>query len=198
MANPVPGEATILESVFDPERPTRESVDQERDQGIVGILVDNTIGIPYEFLLELHVPGVPEATVRIRSRVPDKAERLTFLNHVRIPATLVVPVMADPEAPEKTTIDWKAFLRLPDRVQRMKDAARRTQVQALGIPDDRAAAPISEQDEVTRLMVFRMAKAVRAGTGSRDQFEQNCQLLMQVNQLARADYEAAVALIDAP
>jgi len=196
MANRVQGEATILESIHDPGRATRDGVDTNRDDGLVGFLTDRTVGIPYEFLLEVRVPGVPESQTRVRSRVPDKAEKLGFLDHIRIPVSLVVPVTVDADRPTEVEIDWKAFLARPDRVARMKDAARRTQAVALGA----TAAPdrMGEQDAATRLMVFRMAADVRAGRMSRDQWELNAQQLMQVSQLSSADYQAARAVIDEP
>lgn len=196
MANRVQGEATILESIHDPGRATRDGVDTNRDDGLVGFLTDKTVGIPYEFLLEVRRPGVPDAQVRVRDRVPDKAEKLGFFDHIRIPVSLVVPVTVDPDRPAEVEIDWKAFLAQPDRVERMKAAARRTQAAAVGAPV--APEGMGEQDAATRLMMFRMAEDVRAGRVSRDQWELSAQQLMQVSQLSFTDYQAARAVIDEP
>lgn len=194
MTNRVPGEATILESVYDPDRATRDGVDTHRDDGLVGFLTDKTLGIPYEFLLEVRVPGTPDAQLRVRDRVPDGAEKLGFFDHIRIPVSLVVPVTVDPARPEGVEIDWKSFLAQPDRVSRMKDAARRAQAAAVGA----TVAPegMGEQDAATRLMIFGIAKQVRDGSVPRAQLEMMCQQLLQVNQLSQADADAALAAAD--
>lgn len=194
MANRVPGEATILESIHDPERASRDGVDTNRDDGLVGFLTDRVAGIPYEFLLEVRVPGVPATQVRVRDRVPDKAEKLALFDHIRIPASLVVPVTVDPADPGKAEIDWPAFLAQPDRVQRMKDAARRTQAAAVGSPP--AAEGMGEQDAATRLMIFGVAKQVRDGSLPRAQLEMMCRQLLEVGQLSQADADAALAAAD--
>jgi hypothetical protein len=194
MANRVPGEATILESVSDPDRATRDGVDTNRDDGIVGFLTDKAVGIPYEFLLEVRVPGRPDSQVRVRDRVPDKAEKLGLFDHIRIPVSLVVPVVVDSENPQAVEVDWKAFLAQPDRVDRLRDAARRAQAAAVGAP----AAPegMGEQDAATRLMIFGIAKQVRDGSMPRSQLEMMCQQLLQVGQLSQADADAALAAAD--
>jgi hypothetical protein len=194
MANRVQGEATILESEYDPDAKRRDGVDAQRDDGPVGLLADKLAGLPYEFLLDVRVAGRPDSQVRWRGRVPDKAEKLGFFDHIRIPVSLVVPVSVDPADPGRVEIDWAAFVALPDRVDRMKTAARRAQAAAVGATP--APDGMDEQDGATRHMVFRMAKQVSEGSLSRDQFELNCQQLMQVSQLSHADYLAAVAVAD--
>jgi hypothetical protein len=194
MANRVQAEATILESVYDPDGATRDGVDANRDDGLVGLLTDKALGIPYEFLLEVRVPGLAPAQVRVRDRVPDKVEKLAFFDHIRVPVSLVVPVTADPQAPEQVVIDWKAFLAQPDRVEQMTDAARRAQAASVGAPV--AAAEMNEQDSATRLMIFGVAQQVRAGSVPRSQLEMMCQQLLQVGQLSRADADAALAAAD--
>ena len=196
MAKRVQGEATILESIHDPGRAARDGVDANRDDGLVGFLTDKTVGIPYEFLLEVRVPGAPESQARIRSRVPDKAEKLGFFDHIRIPVSLVVPVTVDADRPTEVEIDWKTFLARPDRVERMKEAARRTQAASVGATP--TPEGMGEQDAATRQMIFRMAQEVRAGRLSRDQWELSAQQLMQVSQLSFDDYQAARAVIDEP
>jgi hypothetical protein len=191
MANRVQGEATILESQFDPDSASRDGVDTNRDDGLVGLLAGKALGLPYAFALELHAPGLPVTVVQVRDRVPDKAEKLGLFDHIRIPVSLVVPVLVDPDHPERAEIDWKAFLALPDRVQRMKDAARRGQAASAGAAP--APAGMSAEDEATRLMIFRMAQEVQAGKRSLAELEMMCQQLVQVNQLSQQDADDALA-----
>lgn len=194
MANRVAGEATILESIYDPDTATRDGVDTNRDDGLVGFLTDKAIGIPYEFLLEVLVDGHPPTQVRVRDRVPDKAEKLGLFDHIRIPASLVVPVMLESGRPETAEIDWRAFVARPDRVERMKEAARRAQAAAVGATP--APEGMNEQDAATRRMIFGIAKQVREGSVPRSQLEMMCQQLLQVNQLSQADADAALAAAD--
>ena len=189
----VTGEATILESVYDPDRANRDGVDQERDDGPLGLLVDKVAGLPYALLLEVRVPGQPDVQVRWRGRVPDKVERLGLFDHIRVPVSLVVPVTVDPDRPGEVEIDWRAFLAQPDRVELTKAAARRAQVAEAGAPP---ASGLDPQDEATRLMIFRVAGQVRDGAVPRAQLEMMCQQLMQVGQLSAADAEAALAAAD--
>jgi hypothetical protein len=183
MANRVQAEATILESVYDPDGATRDGVDANRDDGLVGLLTDKALGM-------VRVPGLAPAQVRVRDRVPDKVEKLAFFDHIRVPVSLVVPVTADPQAPEQVVIDWKAFLAQPDRVEQMKDAARRAQAASV------APAEMNEQDSATRLMIFGIAQQVKAGSVPRSQLEMMCQQLLQVGQLSQADADAALAAAD--
>lgn len=193
MAERVAGEATILESVYDPGRAGRDAVDQERDQGPIGLLADRVAGLPYALLLEVRAPGVPDTQVRWTGRVPDKVERLGLFDHIRVPVSLIVPVTVDPERPGEVQIEWKAFLARPDRVELTKAAARRAQAAEAGAPP---ASGLDQQDEATRLMIFRVAKQVREGQVPRAQLETMCQQLMQVGQLSAADSEAALAVAD--
>jgi hypothetical protein len=192
MTQHVVGEATILESVYDPDSATRDGVDANRDDGLVGLLVDRAVGIPYAFLLEVRVPGQPDRQVRVRDRVPDKVEKLGLFDHIRVPVSLVVPVLVDPAG--GVDVDWKAFLARPDRVDQMKAAARRAQAAVVGAPV--AGEPLNEQDAATRLMIFGVAKQVRAGSVPRSQLEMMCQQLLQVGQLSQADADAALAAAD--
>lgn len=192
MTQRVVGEATILESLYDPDSATRDGVDANRDDGLVGLLIDKTVGIPYEFLLEVRVAGQPDRQVRVRDRVPDKVEKLGLFDHIRVPVSLVVPVLADPSG--AVDVDWKAFLARPDRVEQMKAAARRAQAAAVGAPV--AGEPLNEQDAATRRMIFGVAQQVRAGSVPRQQLEMMCQQLLQVGQLSQADADAALAAAD--
>jgi hypothetical protein len=194
MTNQVVGEATILESVYDPDTATRDGVDANRDDGLVGLIVDRAVGIPYEFLLDVRVPGQPASQVRVRDRVPDKVEKLGLFDHIRVPVSLVVPVTVDAQEPQAVEIDWKAFLARPDRVEQLKAAARRAQAAVVGAPV--AGEPLNEQDAATRLMIFGIAKQVREGSVPRSQLEMMCQQLRQVGQLSQADADAALAAAD--
>jgi hypothetical protein len=196
MVDRIQGEATILESIYDPGIAVRNSeTDRQRDDGFFGFLEDKIAGVPYEFLLELRVPGMPVGQARVRDRVPEKAEKLSLFDHTRIPTTLVVPVFFDASKAERPQIDWKAFLALPDRVARTKAAIQRHHEARSGA----SAAPegLSEQDRATRMMVFNAVKQVRAGVIPRAQFEEMCRNLAAANQLSQADLDEAIALLDA-
>lgn len=197
MADRIQGEATILEAIFDPGIVHRnDTTDRQRDDGIFGFLEDKIAGVPYEFLLELRVPGMPVGQARVRDRVPEKVEKLSLFDHTRIPSTLVVPVFFDPSKPDRPQIDWQAFLAKPDRVALTKAAIQRHHEAKSGASP--APEGLSEQDRATRMMVFNMVKQVRAGVVKRGQFEEMIRNLAAANQISQADVDEAVALLDAP
>jgi hypothetical protein len=198
MAETLRGTAVIIGSNMDPDHDPND-VEDSADDSLLAELVSGAMGTLYEFTLDVTVPGHESYQVGgVRSRVPSKAARISLFETHPIPLTLEVPVVVKVGDAEKVAIDWKAFLAFPDRVPRLKAARER----ALDIAGARLAAA---NPEMTSAQVVQNKQAleawipwVRSGGLSRKDFEQSCATLMRLGQMDRADYEAAVARIDAP
>ena len=198
MAETVQGTAVIIASKRDPGVKAGDS-ETWRDDGLLNEVLVGMTGMPYEFALDVTVPGhEPYQVAGVRSRVPAKAEKYGLFQEHPIPLTLEVPVVVRVGDAEKVAIDWKAFLAYPDRVARLKAARER----ALNIAGARMAAAnpamSSAQVEQNRQALEVWIPSVRSGSISRKDFEQSCATLIRIGQMDPADYAAAVARIDAP
>jgi len=101
---------------------------------------------------------------------------------------------------EKVGIDWKAFIALPDRLPRLKAARERalaiatqSHMEAAIAADPSRAASSDDQNPA---MVW--AEAVRAGSLTRQEFDESCMRLLALGQLSSPDYLAAEARLTAP
>lgn len=198
MAETLAGTAVIIGSNMDPDHDPND-VDDSRDDGLFSALLEEATGTLYEFTLDVTVPGHESYQVAgVRSRVPSKAARISLFETHPIPLTLEVPVVVKVGNAQKVAIDWKAFIAYPDRVPRLKAARER----ALDIAGARMAAAnpamTSAQVAHNRQALEVWVPAVKSGSLSRKDFEQSCATLMRLGQMDRADYEAAIARIDAP
>jgi hypothetical protein len=194
------GTAVVIASNRDPDVDPTWS-ESWRDDGLFGELAELVGGVVYEFTLEVTVPGHPTyQQPGVRSRVPSKAERISLLETHPIPLTLEVPVVVASDDAEKIAIDWKAFIALPDKATRLKAARER----ALVIARERhmaamaAANPEHAPSAPSDNPAMAWAEAVRSGTLTRAEFDQNCMQLLVTGQLRNADYLAAEARLTAP
>lgn len=191
------GTAIIMGSKRDPDVDPNWS-ESWRDDGLFGELSEMIGGVVYEFILEVTVPG--HDTYRmpgVRTRVPAKAEKISLFEQHPIPLTLEVPVAVASDDAAKIAIDWKAFIALPDKAQRLKEARGR----ALQIAAQRHAEAMAEKDPPSPAgenPAMEWAEAVRAGTMTRQEFDENCMRLLTSGQLRNPDYLAAEARLSAP
>lgn len=194
------GTAVIVASNRDPDVDPNWS-ESWRDDGLFGELSELLGGVVYEFTLSVTVPGHDSYEMPgVRSRVPSKAERISLLETHPIPLTLEVPVVVASDDASRIAIDWKSFIALPDKVARLRAAreralqiAARRHAEAMAAKDP-ALAPSAPQDNPA----MAWAEAVRAGTLSRAEFDQNTMRLLALGQLRNADYLAAEARITEP
>lgn len=200
MAETLQGTAVIVASNRDPGV---DAGDHEtfRDDGLLNQLFVQATGMPYEFTLEVTLPGRDPYTVGgIRTRVPAKAEKYGLFEEHPIPLTLEVPVVVVADHPDRIAIDWKTFLAHPDRVARLKAARQR----ALAIAAQRHAEQLAEADPASapspsaRNPAMAWADSVRAGGMTRQQFDESCTRLLALGQLSNADYLAAEARLTEP
>jgi len=194
----IQGTGVIVESSREPGAEKKDAGTYGRDDGLLSELWAGAAGVHYVFGVEVTVPGQDPYRVSVDTRVPVKAEKISLFETHPIPLTLEVPVVVDAGDPSKVAIDWKAFLALPDRVPRLKDARSR----ALAITAQRNAAAEPEKFAAQRaqnkgnLQVW--VGAVRAGNLSRAEFESSAGTLIRLGHMDPVDYEAALAEIDAP
>jgi hypothetical protein len=200
MAEKLEGTAVVVGSNRDPDVDPGWS-ESYRDDGLLSELFVGLTGMPYEFVLEVTVPGHETYQVSgVRSRVPAKAEKYGLFEEHPIPLTLEVPVVVVAGDAERVAIDWKTFLALPDRVERLKAARERALVIAAQrhreamIAQNPELAPSSDAQNPA----MAWANAVRAGSLTRQQFDESCTRLLALGQLSNADYLAAEARITAP
>ncbi|MGE3194069.1 MAG: hypothetical protein AB7K08_11435 [Microbacteriaceae bacterium] len=200
MAETLQGTAVIIASKRDPGVDANWS-ESFRDDGLLNQLLVGVTGMPYEFALEVTVSGhEPYQVPGVRTRVPAKAEKYGLFEEHPIPLTLEVPVVVVAGAAERVAIDWKAFLAYPDRVARLKAARARALTIAAQrhreamIAKDPSLAP--SPDAQNPAMAW--ANAVRAGSLTRQQFDESCARLLALGQLSNADYLAAEARITEP
>lgn len=93
MAETLQGTAVILASNRDP-RVRAGWHETYRDDGLLNQLLVEVTGMPYEFTLEVSVPGhEPYQVPGVPSRVPAKAEKYGLFEEHPIPLTLEVPVV---------------------------------------------------------------------------------------------------------
>jgi hypothetical protein len=187
------GTAVIIRSNQDPDVDPNDS-ETWREAGLAEALT----GMPYEFGLEVTVPGQPVYQVQVRTKVPAKAERISLLQSHPIPLTLVVPVIVDAGDATKVSVDWKAFLDQPDRVAQLKAARER----AIAITVQRNADAQPERYAAQRAqnkgVVMGWAESVRAGKLARADVERDAAVLIRLGFMDPADLEAALARIDEP
>lgn len=199
MADTLQGTAVIIASKRDPGVDANYS-ESYRDDGLLNQLLVGATGMPYAFTLEVTVPGREPYTVEdVRTRVPAKAEKYGLFEEHPIPLTLEVPVVVEAARPERVAIDWKTFLAYPDRVARLKAARGR----ALQIAAQRNAQALAAQNPAAASAprqnpALVWAEAVRAGTLSRQQFDQSALRLLQLGQLSNDEYLAAEARLNEP
>ena len=200
MAETLIGTAVIVQSKRDPDVDPADW-EQRRDDGLFNELWFAAAGTPYMFTLEVSVPGRDAYQVSgVRTRVPAKAEKISLLETHPIPITLEVPVRVATDDAERIAIDWKAFIDLPDKAKRLKDARER----ALQIAAERqreamiAADPSLAPSPDAQNPAMAWAEAVRAGSLTQQEFAENCMRLLAVGQLSSADYLAAEARMTAP
>ena len=200
MAETLQGTAVIVASKRDPsvEAGWHESY---RDDGLLNQLLVGITGMPYEFTLEVTVPGhEPYQVPGVRTRVPAKAEKYGLFEEHPIPLTLEVPVVVVAGDAERVAIDWKAFLAYPDRVPRLKAARER----ALAIAAQRqreamiAANPSLAPSPDAQNPAMAWANSVRAGGMTRQQFDESTMRLLALGQLSNAHYLAAEARLSEP
>jgi hypothetical protein len=191
------GTAVIIGSNRDPDVDPNWS-ESWRDDGLFGELSEIIGGVVYEFTLQVTVPGHDTYEMPgVRSRVPSKAEKISLFETHPIPLTLEVPVAVASDDASKIAIDWKAFVALPDKVQRLKEA----RVRALQIATQRHAAKMAEKNPPSpggQNVAMAWAEAVRAGNLTRKQFDESTMRLLALGQLSNADYLAAEARLNEP
>ncbi|MEO8262576.1 MAG: hypothetical protein ABI566_08390 [Pseudolysinimonas sp.] len=194
------GTAVIIQSDRDPDIDPNDP-EQRRDDGLFDELWVAATGTPYMFTLEVTVPGHETYQMPgVRTRVPAKAEKISFLETHPIPITLEVPVRVAANDAEKIAIDWNAFIALPDKAQRLKDARERALVIAAQrqreamIAADPSLAPSSDAQNPAMAWV----EAVRAGSLTRQEFDESCTRLLALGQLSGPDFLAAEARLTAP
>jgi hypothetical protein len=194
------GTAVIIQSKRDPDIDPTDP-EQRRDDGLFDELWVAATGTPYMFTLEVTVPGHETYQMPgVRTRVPAKAEKISLFETHPIPITLEVPVRVAADDAERIAIDWKAFIALPDKAQRLKQARER----ALIIAGQRqreamlAANPSLAPSPDAQNPAMAWAEAVRAGSLTRQVFDESCMRLLALGQLSNADYLAAEARITEP
>jgi hypothetical protein len=200
MAETLVGTAVILQSDRDPDIDESDP-EQRRDDGLFDELWVAATGTPYMFTLEVSVPGHPTYEMPgVRTRVPAKAEKISFFETHPIPITLEVPVRVAADDGEKIAIDWKAFIDLPDKVQRLKDARERALLIAAQRQREAAVAadPTLAMSPDAQNPAMAWANAVLAGSLTRQEFDESCTRLLALGQLSSADYLAAEARLTAP
>jgi hypothetical protein len=191
------GTAVIVASNRDPDVDPNWH-ESWRDDGLFGELSELVAGVVYEFTLEVTVPGHDTYQMPgVRSRVPSKAERISLLETHPIPLTLEVPVAVASDDGAKIAIDWKAFIALPDKAKRLKEArVRALQIAAQRHAQKMAAANPPSPDAQNPAMAW--ANAVRAGSLTRQQFDESTMRLLALGKLSNADYLAAEARLTEP
>jgi hypothetical protein len=187
------GTAVILHSNRDPGVDPNDS-ETWREEGLVEALV----GMPYEFVLEVTVPGENPYQVTVLSKVPVKAERISLLTSHPIPPSLVVPVDVSTEDPTKVRIDWKAFIDQPDRVAQLKAARERAIAATVQRNADAQPEKYAAQRAQNKGVVMGWAEAVRAGNLTRQAVERDAAVLIRLGFMDPADLQAALARIDEP
>jgi hypothetical protein len=192
------GTAMILASNRDPDV---DPADEEtaRDDGLFSEVAWALTGTLYEFSLDVTLPGHETYQIdNIRSRVPAKAEKVGVFASHPIPLTLEVPVLVASDDGEQVVIDWKAFVALPDKTQRLLAARER----ALAVSAQRRAEANPDQFAALRAQnkqaVATWAEHVRRGSMTRKQFDESSLVLVRLGHMDRSDYDAAVAGLDAP
>jgi hypothetical protein len=191
----VRGTAVILGSNRDPDVDPNDS-DTWREDGLGDAL--GLVGMPYEFDLEVTVPGADPSRVTIRSKVPAKAERISLLQSHPIPPSLVVPVEVSTDDPTKVRIDWDAFLAQPDRVAQLKAARERGIAMTVQRSADAQPEKYAAQRAQNKTVVMGWAESVRAGSLTREVVERDAAVLIRLGFMDPADLAAALARIDEP
>ena len=150
-------------------------------------------------MLEVRIPDRDPYEVEGSFKVPRKAENTGLLaggvgNPLR--PGLELPVRVDPADPSSIEIDWKRFLATPGR----KDAQRAATQSAKNrqMAEQLEANPkLAEQLRAgNKQAVQSWAAAVKAGSLSREEFEQTVNLELETGRMDPADAEAARAQLD--
>jgi hypothetical protein len=147
----------------------------------------------------VRIPDREPYEVEGRFKVPRKAENTGHLaGGVGQPLRpgIELPVSVDPADQSSIEIDWKRFLATPGR----KDAQRAATQSAKNrqLAEQLAGNPkLTEQLRANnRLAVQSWAAAVKAGSLSREEFEQTVNLELETGRMDPADADAARRELD--
>lgn len=81
-------------------------------------LIGKAAGVPYRFELEIHRPDRADYELDRRERVPSKVEGTLFLRSHSIPPGAEVPLVVEGPGEDDISLDWDAYLELPDQKAR--------------------------------------------------------------------------------
>lgn len=146
----------------------------------------------YRFRLEVRVPGHQPYEVQGKFKVPRKAENTSVLSRAnKLQPGLELPVRVASGALQDVEVDWERFLASANRKQAIGAATHSTQKAQLRNEYDRNPKLLAQLRAGNRAAVHAWAEAVRAGSMSRDEFEQTVALEVETGRMDPADAETA-------
>ena len=188
--------ATLIESEH---RPGASTTSTQDGGGLVDIAIDAVGGIPYRFVLEVHRPGLEVYRLPMTVRIPSKVERTLMQGSQRVQAGTEVPLHVTGPAPENVAIDWDGYLARPGRRAESQRLGGENQLDQIGaqFEQNNKPAKVAKIRADNRASALSLADMVVAGQVTREAFEQNLEPNRRMGHLAQADYDEAVARIDA-
>ncbi|MEO8261656.1 MAG: hypothetical protein ABI566_03720 [Pseudolysinimonas sp.] len=179
----------------------------ERDGGGGGVLnelIDLAVdqaGTPYSFVLRVSPPGAAAYQVEHEERVPARVTRGPIgQGAIKIPDDIELPGWMNPSDPTKVAIDWSGFRSDPESKAAVEDAG-------VAEADRNYATQLVPKMKPKQLEALRasaaasaamLAPMVRAGQISREDFDREALMNLRRTLLTQEQYDAAVAVIEAP
>jgi hypothetical protein len=187
--------AVLVESEW---RPGARMHSDSGGADLTDLAAEALTGIPYRFVLDVHLPGMEPYRIEQKVRVPSKVQRTLTQGEVHVPSGAEVPLRVTGPGPEDVEIDWDGYLALPGRKQTAERLRAEAQWDRVGAEFERTTKPAQVQKvrANSRMAALAWADAVVAGQMTRAQFDQSTEQSLRMGHLLAEDLQEARAKLD--
>lgn len=150
-------------------------------------------------MLEVRIPDRDPYEVEGKFEVPRKAENTGLLPGAigkPLGPGLELPVTVDAADSKLVEIDWERYLKTPGRKEAQRAATQSARNRQMAEQLERNPKVAEKVRTQNRVAVQSWAAAVKAGSLSREEFEQTVSLEVETGRMDPADAEAARAELD--